>query len=128
MTDKSVSTYRITDKDCLPREYIKSKEFVDISSYDENIVLLKGKYVRRNICPICGDFATGKLCLKCRKDKRAERIPSREYLIGDLITNKPLVKLAKIYGISDTAYRKWLAKRGLPTRSKDIKLFIVSLK
>lgn len=43
------------------------------------------------------------------------------------MTNKSLVKLAKKYGISDNAYRKWLAKRGLPTKYRDIKSFIMSV-
>ena len=52
------------------------------------------------------------------------KIPSREELITDLMSNQSLLALAKGYGISDTAYRKWLIKRGLPSKSKDIKVFL----
>ena len=116
---KSRSGYRITDKDKLPSEYVKEKEF-DSSS-------LEGKCVDRNLCKICGDFTNGELCLKCYRDKKAERIPSREVLIEDLMTHEPLVKLAVKYGVSDNAYRKWLTKRGLPAKLKDIKSFIMSV-
>ena len=60
-------------------------------------------------------------------NEKSERIPTKESLIEDLMTNKPLVKLSKQYGISDNAYRKWLTKRGLPTKRIDIKSFIMSV-
>lgn len=125
--NKSKSGYRITNTDNLPSQYIKSKEFVGIDVTDENIVCINGKYVRRNRCSICGEFTSGNLCLKCYKDEKSARIPSRESLIKDLMTNKSLVTLAKQYDISDNAYRKWLTKRGLPTKFKDIKSFIMSV-
>ena len=124
---KSKSGYRITNKDCLPSKYVKSKEFNLKDYQDENSVCIKGKYTRMNLCSLCGDFTRGKLCLKCFKDKKSERIPTKESLIEDLMTNKPLVKLSKQYGISDNAYRKWLTKRGLPTKRIDIKSFIMSV-
>lgn len=116
---KSRSGYRLTDKDKLPSKYIKEKEF------DSSV--LAEVSTKKNKCAICGDFTNGELCLKCYLDKKAERIPSKETLISDLMTNKPIVKLASQYGVSDNAYRKWLTKRGLPVKLKDIKLFIMSV-
>lgn len=116
---KSRSGYRLTDKDKLPSEYVKSKEFDSSDITEED--------TKRNKCVICGESTNGELCLNCYLDKKAERIPSRETLISDLITNKPLVKLASQYGVSDNAYRKWLTKRGLPAKLKDIKLFLSSV-
>lgn len=127
LPNKSRSGYRITDKDCLPSKYVKSKEFDATNFQGKDIICVKGKYKRIHLCSLCGEGTNGKLCLKCFKDKNSERIPTKEYLIKDLMTNKSLVKLAKQYGISDNAYRKWLAKRGLPTKSKDIKLFVLSV-
>ena len=126
---KSRSGYRLTDKDKLPSEYIKEKEF------DSSVLSTKRitrthtgrEYVKRNLCTVCGDYTQGTLCLNCYLDKKAERIPSRENLIEDLKSNKPLIKLASHYGVSDNAYRKWLTKRGLPAKLKDIKLFISSV-
>lgn len=47
-----------------------------------------------------------------------------ESIVTDLMSNQSLLALAKGYGISDNAYRKWLIKRGLPSKSKDIKVFL----
>lgn len=91
------------------------------------IACIDGKYVYRNLCTVCGDYTQGTLCLNCYLDKKAERIPSRETFISELTTNQPIVKLASKYGVSDNAYRKWLTKRGLPAKLKDIKLFISSV-
>ena len=124
---KSRSGYRITDKDKLPSEYIKEKELDSSIINDEHIAHIGGKYVKRNLCTVCGDYTQGTLCLNCYLDKKAERIPSRETLIKDLMSNKPLVKLATQYGVSDNGYRRWLTKRGLPTKLKDIKSFIMSV-
>ena len=93
--------------------------------YNENYVV--NEYVKKNLCIVCGDYTQGTLCLNCYLDKKAERIPSRENLIEDLKSNQPLIKLASHYGVSDNAYRKWLTKRGLPAKLKDIKLFISSV-
>lgn len=127
LPNKSRSGYRITNNDCLPSKYVKSKEFDTINSQDKDIICIDGKYKRMLLCSLCGDFTQGKLCLKCFNDKKSERVPPKEKLIEDLMTNKSLVKLAKQYGVSDNAYRKWLAKRGLPTKSKDIKTFTMSV-
>lgn len=124
---KSRSGYRLTDKDKLPSEYIKEKEFDSTVLSDKHITRTSSEYVKRNLCTVCGEPTNGKLCLNCYRDKKAERIPSREVLIADLMTHEPLVKLAVKYGVSDNAYRKWLTKRGLPAKLKDIKSFIMSV-
>ena len=126
---KSRSGYRLTDKDKLPSEYIKEKEFDSTVLSDKRITRThtSSEYVKRNLCTVCGETTNGKLCLNCYRDKKAERVPSREVLISDLMTHEPLVKLAVKYGVSDNAYRKWLTKRGLPAKLKDIKSFIMSV-
>ena len=124
---KSKSGYRITDKDKLPSEYVKEKEFNSSTLDDEHIACIDGKYVYRKLCTVCGNYTQGTLCLNCYLDKKAERIPSKETLICDIMTKQPIVKLASQYGVSDNAYRKWLTKRGLPAKLKEIKLFISSV-
>lgn len=126
---KSRSGYRLTDKDKLPSEYIKEKEFDSSVLSNKRITHTHtgNEYVKKNLCIVCGDYTQGTLCLNCYLDKKAERIPSRENLIEDLKSNQPLIKLASQYGVSDNAYRKWLTKRGLPAKLKDIKLFILSV-
>lgn len=126
---KSRSGYRLTDKDKLPSEYIKEKEF-DSSILSNNRITHTHtgyEYVKKNLCIVCGDYTQGTLCLNCYLDKKAERIPSREILVEELMSRQPLIKLASKYGVSDNAYRKWLTKRGLPAKLKDIKLFISSV-
>lgn len=131
----SRSGYRLTNQDGLPSKYIKSKVFEP----DEFERLHKCNHnnnnnrncncgtVKHNHCEICGELTNGKLCLNCYKDKKSARIPSKDELVKDLKSGEPLIKLASKYDISDNAYRKWLRKRGLPTKSKEIKSFILSV-
>ena len=122
LTNRSKSGYRITNEDLLPSKFNKEKEF-DISNFNEKLASIS----KRNKCKLCGSPTNGELCLECYNNKKAERIPLREKLIEDLKTKQPLVKIASKYGVSDNAYRKWLIKRGLPSKHKDIKSFIMSV-
>lgn len=127
LTVWSRSNYRITDSDCLPSKYIKDREYVPSEHLSPNLVCVNGRTEKRNLCKICGDLTSGKLCLKCFSAKKASNIPSREELIKDLVSRESLVKLSAKYGVSDNAYRKWLAKRGLPVKYHEIKSFILSV-
>lgn len=124
LTKLSNSVYRLYDNDKLPSEYVKSEKFDSTKSLDTNLFYIDGKWVRRNHCQYCGRLSEGKLCKDCFKSWQSRRIPSREELIKDLMSHKSILALAKGYGISDRAYRKWLIKRGLPSKSKDIKEFL----
>lgn len=119
LTSRSRSGYRITDNDMLPDKYIKGDEYIPRES-----TLWTNK---RNKCTICGDLTSGTLCLDCFNAEKAKNIPTREDLIKDLLSKESLVKLAYKYGVSDNAYRKWLAKRDLPVKSKEIKSFLLSV-
>lgn len=119
LTKWSRSNYRITDNDMLPNKYVKGEEYVP-----KEPTLWTNK---RNKCTICGDLTSGTLCLDCFNAEKAKNIPTREDLIKDLLSKESLVKLASKYGVSDNAYRKWLAKRDLPVKSKEIKSFILSV-
>lgn len=119
LTSRSRSGYRITDNDMLPDKYIKGDEYIPRES-----TLWTNK---RNKCTICGDLTSGTLCLDCFNAEKAKNIPAREDLIKDLLSKESLVKLASKYGVSDNAYRKWLAKRDLPVKSKEIKSFLLSV-
>lgn len=119
LTSRSRSGYRITDNDMLPDKYIKGDEYIPRES-----TLWTNK---RNKCTICGDLTSGTLCLDCFNAEKAKNIPTREDLIKDLLSKESLVKLASKYGVSDNAYRKWLAKRDLPVKSKEIKSFLLSV-
>ena len=105
------SDYRLYDNDKLPSEYVKSEKFDSQKFIEENFVSIDGKLVHKTHCPICGEPASGKVCLNCYGNLRDSRIPSREELIKDLMSNQSILALSKRYGVSDNAYRKWLIKR-----------------
>lgn len=124
LTERSHSNYRLYDNDKLPSKYVKSEKFDSQKFIEENFVSIDGKLVHKTHCPICGEHASGKVCLNCYGNLRDSRIPSREELIKDIMSNQSILALSKRYGVSDNAYRKWLIKRGLPSKSKDIKTFL----
>lgn len=127
LTKRSRSDYRLYENDKLPSEYVKSEKFDSTKSIDKSLIYVDGKWVRKNYCSVCGEPTYGKLCRNCYDNWQARRIPSREELIRDLMSKQPITVLAKGYGISDNAYRKWLIKRDLPHKHKDIKTFLASL-
>lgn len=127
LTPRSKSNYRITDSDMLPSKYIKDREYVPSEHPSPHLVCVNGRTEKRNLCEICGELTSGKLCLSCFSAKKASNIPSREELIKDLMSRESLVKLSAKYGVSDNAYRKWLVKRGLPVKYHEIKSFILSV-
>lgn len=124
LTKRSNSGYRLYDNEKLPSEYVKSEKFDSTKSIDKNLIYVDGKWVRKNRCSVCGKPTYGKLCHNCFNNWQSRRIPSREELIKDLMSKQPILVLARNYGISDNAYRKWLIKRGLPCKRKDIKSFL----
>ena len=54
------------------------------------------------------------------KQTKVKNRPSRNELLN-LILNQPFTKIGKMYGVSDTAIRKWCKSYDLPHRSRDIK-------
>lgn len=124
LTKSSRSDYRLYDNEKLPSEYVKSEKFDSKKFIEENFVYVDGKLVPKTNCSICGKPASGKVCMNCFRHWKARGIPSREELIKGLMSRQPITTLASGYGISDNAYRKWLIKRWLPSKSKDIKAFL----
>ena len=69
---------------------------------------------------ITGDGYTG-LCSECsHAARRLCSRPSREEL-KQLIRTKPFTQIAKQYGVSDNAIRKWCDAENLPRKSTEIK-------
>ncbi len=129
---KSRSNYRLNPTDKLPEIIVKSPVYNKELHPNRNtrkVINSSGSvsYVKSSNCTQCGKQTSGKFCVDCYKMVKSEHIPSREELIKDLLTKEPLVKLASKHNISDNAYRKWLTKRGLPSKLKDIKLFLLSV-
>lgn len=88
-----------------------------------NIVFYKEKRESK-LCPNCGKpiSKNSQTCLECAhlKQRVSER-PSREEL-KNLIRTQGFTVIAKNYGVTDNAIRKWCDAYGLPRKKKDIKL------
>lgn len=74
-------------------------------------------------CPSCGSpvAKNGSYCVACAHEmlRKVER-PTKEEL-KKLVRTTSFVQVGKIYGVSDTAIRKWCKGYGLPSKSKEIK-------
>lgn len=81
------------------------------------------KYRAYKTCCDCGakiDIGATR-CVKCKsKLDRKTEWPNKE-LLEKLIKEKPFTVIAKEYGVTDNAVRKWCKFYGLPFRKKDIK-------
>lgn len=81
----------------------------------------------KKYCIDCGCEITSQAtrCVSCKnkeislKQRKVER-PTREEL-KNLIRNKSFVEIAKQYGVTDNAIRKWCDMENLPRRKSDIK-------
>lgn len=119
---------KVYPTDLLPKAFYPTKKFSkeDLPPVDivrEKHMRLYG-YYKNNNCIICNEPTGGELCLKCYKEIKASNIPSRDILVADLLSGRSLLQIAKLYGVSDNAYRKWLKKRNLPTKRNSIREFI----
>lgn len=126
LKSRSRSGYRLGDTDKLPEVFSKESLYVAPISVTSNNTTYNKRYLP-NRCTSCEEPSKGSMCLSCFEKHKSAHIPSKEVLIEDLLTKESLVRLASKYGISDNAYRKWLAKRGLPTKYREIKSFLMSV-
>ena len=88
---------------------------------DGDVYIAKYNY---HSCPICGKRinTNAKLCRNCMLDSQRANRPSKEEL-SNLIQTKPFTHIAKLYGVTDNAIRKWCVSYNLPYRRKDIESF-----
>ena len=86
-----------------------------------NPIIKTSQGVRMQICPCCGKLKSygANICSDCYSKEKAKNIPPKEDL-KKLITKLPMVKIGKLYGVSDNAVRKWCMKYELPYKRKDI--------
>lgn len=94
------------------------------SWYDE----LEDYPLRKNkqyFCERCGkEISKGaRYCIDCRHflDRVCDR-PSREEL-KEMIRTQPFTKIAKQFGVSDNAIKKWCIAANLPSKKKDINTY-----
>lgn len=109
LSERSRSGYRIYNNELLPEKYNPTEQFKVTKQH------------KIGSCILCGSDCQGTLCIACYKQDKQSHIPSNETLEKELLTGKSITYLSSLHGISDNAYRKWLKKRELPYRLKDIK-------
>lgn len=87
------------------------------------ITTVNGKKVR--ICPNCGNYmnSSSSMCMHCKSlASRKVKRPDRRTLKAE-IRKTPMTQLAKKYGVSDNAIRKWCQTYGLPSKASEIKQY-----
>lgn len=80
---------------------------------------------KKYYCQDCGKLISYKAdrCADCSaKNMRVAERPSRSEL-KNLTRNKPFTQIAKQYGVSDNAIRKWCLSEGLPTKKSEISAY-----
>ena len=82
---------------------------------------------KHEICPICNlnkKDRYAKMCIDCylKEKSKNSNIPKKDNLI-ELLIKYPIVKIAKIFNVSDNAVRKWCKKYKLPYKKNDIEIF-----
>ena len=90
-------------------------------------ILTGGQKVRAvpKFCSVCGKQITGKgttgKCFEChQKETRVAERPSPQQL-KKLLQENNFVKVGQMFGVSDTAIRKWCKNYGMSTKAKDYK-------
>lgn len=76
---------------------------------------------KKNQCAICGALIleNSTICVECFKKEQSRKIPPKDVLL-ELIIKYPFTQIAKKYGVSDNAIRKWCKKYGLPTKRSEL--------
>ena len=76
-----------------------------------------------SICPRCGKVKSknAKICIECAKKEQDKSVPDNEELKQVLYEKQNFCAVAKIYGVSDNAVRKWCKRYDLPFKTKDLK-------
>lgn len=101
----------------------KAKLKRDGGEHDRIDVYQKIRYTKKIPCPICGkemSVSAKNMCLECHRKEQAKNIPPKEE-IEKLIYNTPFTTIAKQYGVTDNAVRRWCKKYNLPFKSREIK-------
>lgn len=96
-------------------------------TFEEEIYPIRSRNYRGRqhyYCAICGKEITNKAkyCVECAHKLQQKVLrPSKEELYKDLKANPNFTQIAKQYGVTDNAVRKWCKGYGLPTHTKDYK-------
>lgn len=100
--------------------YLESKEkFLNRNTTHINKTYEKKEYYCQNCGKeVCSD---NNLCVDCARIKsRKVKRPSREEL-KNLIRDTSFLQIGKMFGVTDSAVKKWCVSYNLPSKSRDIK-------
>lgn len=100
-------------------EELINKQFFDESVIDE---YKQSKEKKSNYCKNCGiKISNGaNYCMKCsQENQRVTERPDRKTL-KSLIRTMPFTQIAKKYGVTDNAIRKWCISMSLPSKKTEI--------
>ena len=77
---------------------------------------------KKKTCPVCGGVKGVKadICVNCYKAGKSSHIPSREKLYDLLVLANSLTPIAREYGVSTSAVKKWCIKYDLPYKKSDL--------
>lgn len=83
---------------------------------------IRKSITKKYYCISCGKKVcrNAKYCKTCYENQFIRNSISKEEL-SELIISFPFTQIAKMYGVSDNAVRKWCKHFGLPYKFKDIK-------
>ena len=123
---EETSTVKTLKDDGTSNAYLLENIFSDFSRLSDEELYNYSQQNGKNYCCDCGCEISSRAirCISCKNKmiafqyRKAER-PSREEL-KDLIRRFPFTEIAKKYGVSDNAIRKWCDTENLPRNKKDI--------
>lgn len=124
--DRKISFQEISEKYDITKRlvyYINSGEIHHIPNESYPLRTLVDLSKKNHYCVDCGIeiFKGAKRCKECAaKSRRVVARPTREEL-KDLIRSESFTCISKMYGVSDTAIKKWCKNYNLPSKKSDIK-------
>lgn len=73
-------------------------------------------------CKACGKIISEKAeyCVECSKIKRRTTERPDRTTLKELIRNKPMLEIGRMYNVSDQAIRKWCKSENLPSKKSEI--------
>lgn len=125
---EETSTVKTLRDDGSSDNYLLENVFFNFARLsDEDLYNYSNKGVQeKKYCIDCGCEITSQAtrCISCKNKKigfeqRKVKRPSREEL-KELIRNKPFTEIAKQYGVTDNAIRKWCDAENLPRKKSEI--------
>lgn len=112
-----------TENENVIYKYInRTKKDINNNIDDTGSIRIIKKKIKCDLCPVCKiNYKTpkAKMCLECAKKQQAKNIPPKEVL-SEYIYKYSFKKIGLMFGVSDSAVKKWCRKYGLPSTKREI--------